>query len=485
MTAQPTGGLAEGRGRPDRPDRPDRSRARVLDIGRRSRWATRRAVDLRGFRTAHLLVSIDVLAWAAAALVLGRMGVGFVATLVIFVTLNAFGGLYVPKLNHSVLDEVPSLVARALAAGAVVTSVRVLAQEEVGSRIIHVAVLMVVFAALGRGAAYALIRRWRRGGLVAHPTLIVGAGHVGGYVAEILHRHPEYGLRPVGFLDGDPLLRGDERSLPVLGNADELAVVLHRFGIRNVVVAFSADRESAFVDILRTCDRFACEIFYVPRLYELGARGASEDQLWSLPLVRLPRATFRSYTWKLKRVFDVAAAALALVALAPVLIGCAVAVRWKIGPVLFRQHRVGLDGREFELLKFRTLTPVDDGESASHWNIADDRRLTKVGHFLRSTALDELPQLVNILRGDMSIVGPRPERPFFVQQFTDRFPRYMSRHRVPAGLTGWAQIHGLRGDTSIEDRARFDNYYIENWSLWLDVKIILRTLGQVVRAEGG
>ncbi len=165
---------------------------------------------------------------------------------------------------------------------------------------------------------------------------------------------------------------------------------------------------------------------------------------------------------------------------------CALAVRWEGGPgVIFRQERVSVDGRPFDVLKFRSLRPVDETESKTNWNIKHDDRLGPVGRFLRMTSLDELPQLWNIIEGDMSLVGPRPERPYFVEQFSAYIPRYTARHRVPAGLTGWAQIHGLRGDTSIEERARFDNYYIENWSPWLDMKIGLRTICQVVQRQGG
>jgi lipopolysaccharide/colanic/teichoic acid biosynthesis glycosyltransferase len=153
--------------------------------------------------------------------------------------------------------------------------------------------------------------------------------------------------------------------------------------------------------------------------------------------------------------------------------------------VLFRQERVGLDGRPFQVLKFRSLRPVDDSESETLWNIQHDDRLGPVGKFIRKTSLDELPQLFNILRGEMSVVGPRPERPFFVTEFSKAMPRYLARHRVPAGLTGWSQVHGLRGDTSIEERARFDNYYVEHWSLWLDIKVVLRTVASVIRGSGG
>jgi exopolysaccharide biosynthesis polyprenyl glycosylphosphotransferase len=460
--------------------------AQVLEIGRRSSSARQSAVDSRGLGVVHLLVLIDVLAWCLATVVVGVPGIGASVVLVLVLWLNAVGGLYQPKLSLSALDEAASLTGRALVAGAMVTSVRLVAGEGVGQRLLHLAMLLAALAVVGRALGYALVRRLRRAGLVAHPTLVVGAGRVGGWVAEVLCEHPEYGLRPVGFLDSDPLLGDDERELPVLGDTTQLATVLKDHGVRSVVVAFAADRESGIVDILRTCDRYACEIFYVPRLYEMQERGRDLDHIWSLPLSRLRRAPFRSWTWGLKRLFDIVASVVALAFLAPALLACSAAVRWQIGsPVLFRQLRVGLDGREFELLKFRTLTPVDEAESQTNWNVAAVVRLTPVGRFLRSTSMDELPQLLNILRGDMSVVGPRPERPFFVRQFTERFPRYMARHRVPAGLTGWAQVHGLRGDTSIADRARFDNYYIENWSLWQDVKIILRTVAQVARRAGG
>ena len=152
--------------------------------------------------------------------------------------------------------------------------------------------------------------------------------------------------------------------------------------------------------------------------------------------------------------------------------------------VIFRQERVGRDGVPFELMKFRSLKPIDETESQTNWNISHDNRVGPVGRFLRKTSLDELPQLFNILRGDMSLVGPRPERPHFVAQFGELYTGYADRHRVPSGLTGWAQIHGLRGNTPIDQRARFDNFYIENWTLWLDIKIILRTVVSVFTKPG-
>jgi lipopolysaccharide/colanic/teichoic acid biosynthesis glycosyltransferase len=182
---------------------------------------------------------------------------------------------------------------------------------------------------------------------------------------------------------------------------------------------------------------------------------------------------------------DILIASIALVALSPVLVLCAL-LAWLDGGrgIFFRQSRIGRNGKPFNVIKFRTLRPVNEQESQTTWSIANDRRVTPIGRFLRRTSLDELPQLWNILCGDMTIVGPRPERPHFVEQFSAEYPEYAMRHRVPVGLTGLAQVSGLRGDTPISDRARFDNYYIENWSLWLDVKVVLRTLTEVLRGRG-
>ena len=435
-----------------------------------------------------LFLAADV---AAAAVVFGvsRTPVRTVVILLgLVLCLYAAHGLYRSRLALSALDDAAALMGRALAAAALTVSLGLLRDD---MRLADVSVL-VDAAALGgaavvmRMSAYALVRRCRQRGWVAHPTLLLGAGKVGGQIARLLQDHPSYGLVPVGFLDTDPLLPEDERPVPLLGGNESLASVIVEFGVEDVIVAFGSAPESQMVDIIRTCDRLQTEIFFVPRLFELHTTSRDMDHIWGLPLVRLRRAAFRSASWRLKRVFDVVAAGSALLVLWPVLAACALAVRIEGGPgVLFKQERVGLDGRPFWLLKFRSLRPVDSTESETRWNVQHDSRLGPVGRWLRATSLDELPQLWNILRGDMTVVGPRPERPYFVETFAGTFPRYTARHRVPAGLTGWAQVHGLRGDTSIEERARFDNYYIENWSLWSDLKIVLRTLLSVLGRQGG
>jgi len=442
---------------------------------------------LPGVRLGRTLLAADLVVFTTAA-VLARgfvpvvIGGGLVVTVVV---LYGQGELYRARLSLSVLDDLPSILARTLLAGALITALQVFITGDANGGIVRLAAIFAVLAIVVRGAGYCLLRTARRRGMFVHRTLILGGGQVAQDLVRVLLEHPEHGLKPVGFLDSNPLLPAEDWPVPRLGSDYELIEVIHRADIGNVVVAFGSTPESRVVDLLRACDRMACEIFFVPRLYEMSAVGKGMELVWGLPLVRLRRAPFRSHSWKLKRVVDVLLAGLGLLLLTPVLLLCAFAVWAEVGrPILFRQERVGLDGRPFTVLKFCSLRPTATSGGDREWSVTPDDRVGPVGRLLRRTSLDELPQLWNIVRGDMSLVGPRPERPYFVQEFRRRFPRYMARHRVPAGLTGAAQVHGLRGDTSIGDRARFDNYYIENWSLWEDFKIMLWTIGQIVRASG-
>jgi exopolysaccharide biosynthesis polyprenyl glycosylphosphotransferase len=337
---------------------------------------------------------------------------------------------------------------------------------------------------VGRFCAYVCIRTFRSRGKLQQRTLLLGAGSVSATLAANLLTHPQLGLQPVGLLDDDPMLPPEARPVPLLGGYGDLAGATLREGVDVVIVTFGSLREPSVVTLLRECDRLACDILFVPRFYELHAVTRDTEVLWGMPVVRLRRSAYRSSAWTAKRVTDIVISALALIVTAPVLLACALMSRLETGCVVFTQTRIGVDGKPFQLLKFCSMRPAGDTESATRWNIAGDHRLGPCGRFLRRTSLDELPQLWNVLRGDMTLVGPRPERPYFVDEFTRQFPWYSARHRVPVGLTGWAQVHGLRGDTSIGDRASFDNFYIENWSIWGDLKIMLRTVIQVLRADG-
>jgi exopolysaccharide biosynthesis polyprenyl glycosylphosphotransferase len=333
-----------------------------------------------------------------------------------------------------------------------------------------------------------------RTGARSTPTLIVGAGAIGSQIVHRLMSEPRYGLRPVAFVDGDPLPRPDapeESDLPLFGQPDDLAAAIAHTGARHVIFAFSRDPDHVLVEQLRACHELGVAASVVPRMYEAINERTSVDHVGGLPLLIVRPTDPRSWQFTVKHAIDTVIACLALTVLAPLLLAIGAAVRvTSHGPALFRQRRVGRDGREFDLLKFRTMRQsalpeaFEPPDGCAPGGIEGEDRRTALGHFLRATSLDELPQLINVLRGDMSLVGPRPERPEYVERFTRDVARYERRHRVKSGITGWAQVNGLRGQTSIADRVEWDNYYIENWSLWLDLRILLMTVATVLRLRG-
>ncbi len=430
------------------------------------------------------LVLSDLAAIALVVMLPGAGGVDSVVVGLVTMVLFTSAGLYRQRLSLSLLDDLPAIVGRALVAGSLVAALPLITGGVVSREPVVAAAWLVLIITILRGAAYAVVRRARRTGRAAHSTLVLGGGQLACDLMSTLQEHPEYGLRPVGFVDDRPLLPRASHPVPCLGGYSALVAILRTLEVRNVVIAFGSLPESQVVDIVRTCDRLSCEIFYIPRLFELEGRGTGVEDLWGIPLVRLRRAAFRTPAWQLKRLIDIVISAILLVLLTPLMLLIAMAAKLETGRVFFAQERVGLDSRPIQVLKFCSLSPADPNESASTWNVAHDDRMGRVGRLIRATSLDELPQLWNILRGDMSLVGPRPERPHFVDEFSRRYPRYVARHRVPSGLTGLAQSRGLRGDTSISERARFDNIYIESWSLWGDTKIALHTVWQLVRRTG-
>jgi exopolysaccharide biosynthesis polyprenyl glycosylphosphotransferase len=268
----------------------------------------------------------------------------------------------------------------------------------------------------------------------------------------------------------------------VLGDVDRLDSLLASHRIRRVIVAFGPAREAELVGVIRTAVQHNVDVYVVPRFFDCGVTpdGPDTDDVRGIPLYRVRAAALQAPAWYVKRVVDVIVSGSVLLLAAPVLAVIAIAVKLSsAGPVLFRQKRVGQYGQEIDVPKFRTLEVNHDSDT--RWSVDADPRVTPVGRLLRRTSMDELPQFWSVLKGDMSLVGPRPERPFFVERFGSTVDGYTDRHRLPVGLTGWAQVHGLRGATSIQERARFDNQYIENWSLWRDVIILIRTVAEVIR----
>jgi exopolysaccharide biosynthesis polyprenyl glycosylphosphotransferase len=353
----------------------------------------------------------------------------------------------------------------------------------------------MVYLAAGRVALHWSQTQARRHGESLRPTLIIGAGRIGRLTAKRLLEHPELGLRPIGFLDKEPMeAQGRGVVLPVLGASWDLDRVVEEHGVQQVIVTFSTAPDEVLLRLFRRCEELGVTVAFVPRLFEKVTGQLTVDYLGALPLLAARTPNPRGVQFAVKYAVDrLLAAGLVLLA-APVLVFAAVGVWTTLGrPILFRQKRIGRDGREFEMLKFRTMRQASwDGDDEATFELPPDTapggvegadRRTTLGSFLRRTSVDELPQLLNVLRGDMSLIGPRPERPQFVGLFEQSVYRYGDRHRVKSGITGWAQVNGLRGKTSLADRVEWDNYYIENWSLWLDLKIALRTAVAVLRSS--
>jgi exopolysaccharide biosynthesis polyprenyl glycosylphosphotransferase len=385
-------------------------------------------------------------------------------------------GHYQARITLSVAREAGSLVACAVAPFLVLALAKVHGAST--AVLLGAGAVTAVAFLVSRCALYSLVRRLRTHGWFAERTLFIGAGQVSANLASTLDEHPEYGLRPVGFLDE---VDSAGLPLPLFGGVGMLRMVLSEERIDRVVVAFGRTRESDMVDVFRACEHASVDIHVLPRFFELATTVSSRnvDDVWGYPLLRLRRSLLRRNARAVKRTFDASVAALALLVVSPLYAALAAAVKLTSpGPVHFRQQRVGQRGVIVEVLKFRSMRV--NTRSDVEWNPGNNA-VTKIGRVMRLTGLDELPQLWNILKGDMSLVGPRPERPFFVEQFKAEIPRYDDRHRVPVGLTGLAQVHGLRGDTSIDERARLDNQYIENWSLWRDVVILVQTVSAVIR----
>ncbi|MEU5562024.1 sugar transferase [Micromonospora musae] len=439
----------------------------------------------RWLRSWMLTAPFDVVALLAPLLLTQNYWRGTLANAALTVAIFATGGLYRARRHIGILDELPSICGRLLASAAVVAIIAAERHDSVsyvGGFMRGVAIsagLVIVGRAISRLLANAARkRRW-----VEHNAIVIGSGPVGMELARLLRRYPRYGLRFVGCVDAAS--RQGPGSVPLIGTLDDLEQLTTMLECDVLVIADPDCPESTLMDILLRPGSSRCDLWAVPRLWGSRSLGGYPDHIGAIPIVKIGDTTLSGPRWAIKRASDALFATVALVLLSPVLLLCALATFVEGGRgIFFRQERIGRYGRPFEVIKFRSMRPANEHESQTNWSIGHDQRVGPVGRFMRRTSLDELPQLWNILRGEMSVVGPRPERPYFVEKFSAEYPNYAMRHRVPVGLTGLAQVSGLRGDTPISDRARFDNYYIENWSLWLDIKVVARTVAEVFRAGG-
>ena len=323
-----------------------------------------------------------------------------------------------------------------------------------------------------------VLRTLRRRGYNQRFVLIAGTGELGRKILEEIKLYPELGIRVVGFLSGKEEEVGKKiENIPVLGIYEDLDEVLRTRGIDIFFIAISVNEYGYFESLIKKVEGHLSEIKVIPASYEFLSLRGGMDELGDLPIVNLQSSPLYGWDRVYKRIFDLFLGALILTVVSPVMVVISLLVKLSSeGTILYKQERVGMDGHPFQMLKFRTMREDAERETGPVWAKENDPRRTKIGDILRKSSLDELPQLFNVLRGEMSLVGPRPERPNFVEEFRYKIPSYMLRHKIKAGMTGWAQVNGWRGNTSLEKRIEHDLHYIQNWSVGFDLRILFMTL---------
>jgi Undecaprenyl-phosphate glucose phosphotransferase len=402
-------------------------------------------------------------------------------------------GLYTLRRGSSRVDEAYKVVTAIALATILITLMLNVLLEEIGYEVIPwtptVTLLTfgvaIVTTLTFRAVHREMVRRLRRQGVDARRALIVGAQEPGLAVWHTIRRSPDLGYQVQGFLSNIYPIGKVVEGVPVLGRIDQIGRVVRATGADEVVLALSQRSRQDLLDIITLADDESVSIKLYPDTFQLiTSNVVSTGDYSGLPLVSVRNAALENH-WNqlLKRGLDLVVSGTLLIVGSPLLLLLALIV-WldNRGPVFFFQKRVGMDGRPFYMIKFRTMR-VDAEARGPGWTVQNDPRVTRFGRFLRRYSIDELPQFINVLLGEMSVVGPRPEQPEWVEQFRHQIPRYMRRHKEKAGVTGWAQVNGLRGDTSIEERTRYDLYYIENWSLLFDIKIIVRTAFDFLRGK--
>lgn len=341
-------------------------------------------------------------------------------------------------------------------------------------------VLSVVLVVFGREFQRIIQASMRRRGIAQDNLLLVGSGRVARDIAGRIQGNPDLGYHIVGVVTSDVKPKGHVQGIPILGLYPDLPSIIDSYGVEQVIIALPDAKRAEIVELVTLCQRGRVDIKVYPDIFAYMAGDMNVDDLGGTPLLTVRDIALRGWKLSLKRGMDFFGSLLGLIFLSPILLLIAILIKLESkGPVFYAQIRMGLDGKPFPIIKFRSMR-TDAESHGPGWTVENDPRVTRLGRIMRKTNIDELPQLINVLLGQMSLVGPRPERPVYVQQFREQIPRYMERHREKAGMTGWAQVNGLRGDTSIAERTSYDLWYVENWSFWLDIKIILRTVWMAV-----
>ncbi len=392
-------------------------------------------------------------------------------------------GMYGPRRNVGSVDELASIFKGVTLGMLLVTAATFFYRGFSYSRMVFVLIwaTSILFLFLVRVLVMKFEVRLHRKGKNLLNCLIVGSSRWSPILLDQVRQHPGFGMDILGYVGQNPHLR---KKLVCLGNLGLIRKLVDKHEIDVVFVALAEKETTLLEDCIQACAGMNIEFLMIPHSLELMSSRIRVQEIGGVPVLRIKEAAITGWNAVFKRIFDVGFASVVLLLAWPIfLVTAAVVKLGSSGPVLYKQKRVGLDGREFDLMKFRTMTTDAETRSGPVWAKADDPRVTRAGRFLRRLSLDELPQLVNVVRGDMSLVGPRPERLYFVDQFKNQVPKYLERHRVKSGMTGWAQVNGLRGNVSIEERTKYDIFYVENWSLLLDLKIIVKTVVSVIAGE--
>ncbi|RAV13777.1 undecaprenyl-phosphate glucose phosphotransferase [Paenibacillus contaminans] len=338
----------------------------------------------------------------------------------------------------------------------------------------------LVFIGFYRYAIKLGLKSLREKGYNKQFVLILGAGSLGRRFYKNVMHHPELGFEVVGFLDDFQTAHEESPQYykPILGKVEELESILQSMLVDEVIIALPLDAHDKYGHIISICEKAGVRTMIIPDYYDFLPARPHFDNFAGMPLINVRDIPLDDLSNRvMKRMFDIGFSLIAIAFTLPLMLIIVLGIKaTSKGPIIFKQERVGLNRRTFQMYKFRSMKVLEQASSDQQWTTADDPRKTKFGSFLRKTSLDELPQFFNVLFGHMSVVGPRPERPFFVEQFKEEIPKYMVKHHIRPGITGWAQSNGLRGDTSIKDRISYDIFYIENWTFLFDIKIIWKTV---------
>jgi exopolysaccharide biosynthesis polyprenyl glycosylphosphotransferase len=401
---------------------------------------------------------------------------------VIMATALAVNRAYAQTRGRSFVDEAYGLIGGMFVGSILILAVMSLYRGFSYSRlmVIYVAALSAVLLIVFRLVMRVTLSRLRRRGLGTTRALVVGSGAGAEALIHRLEMFPEYGYELIGVIDDHLRLGEDYHRVPVIGGRGDLAHMVMRHSVDEVFMALPPGDDRELLSLIDVIADTRAEIKILPGLLDIMASGVVAEDIDGIPLVGVRRSRLVGANLVVKRVFDLVLSVLLLIPGIPLMAIIAIAIRLDSpGPAVYRQERVGKDGRAFTAYKFRSMMQDAEADTGPVFTSRADPRITKVGRFLRRTSLDEVPQVLNVLRGEMSLVGPRPERPHFVAQFEQEVAGYAQRHEVRPGITGWAQLNDLRQDTSIEQRTIYDTYYVDNWSLTFDLKILVTTFIRV------